>query len=1014
MTEIEKLERAMAVLTTHQATFGETVVQAALTVWRERIAALKDPEAASDSHTEAQQRKLVSVLFADVSGFTAMSETMDAEDVAATMNALWQKLDSTILAAGGKIAKHIGDAVMALWGVDITREDDPEHAVRAALAMQTEIREFNSADPKRGVPLNMRIGINTGYALLGTVGMVGEFSAIGETVNLAPHLEHAAPVGGVLISGETLRHVLGLFDVEEHAPLTLPNKPEPIPTYSVKRVRLDAFRVGTRGVEGIETRMVGREAELKKIKTTMQYVAEHHRVRAMTVYGESGMGKSRLSYEVTAWLGALKQPWRIFKGRADQTVSHLPYAVWRDIFSFRFEIQDSDPLSVAREKMERGFLNYMPADPRAKAKAHIVGQLIGLDFSTSPHVRHLVKHPRKLHEVALYCLTEFFKATTAPETPGAAPRPTALFIDDVQWADPGSLDLLEQFVLALPANTPLFVFCLARPILIEHRPLWGESLNVRHELHHHLILWSLPIDTGRQLASEILRKVPHPSEALLTLIATCSEGNPFYIEEFIKLLIDAQVIELGDDQWRVDEARLATLRLPAETKAILPQRLERLSEAEREVLQRAAVLGRIFWDSALEALSLTDDKATLYATLDKLRAREIVFVRALSAFAEAQEYTFKHILFRHATYYAIPEEHAHIYRVRAAEWLTRHSGERLSDYAGMIAEHYHTAGQMHLAADYWLRAADRAQQAGAYAEALEILERALYLVGQSDTPASAELRLKILVHLGEVRAARGEATPATDVLQTALFAARHTSTVRTRDQRIWLGRALRTLGELALTAGQFGAAQAYWEESLALARELNQPAHIAEVLNSLGGGAAAQKDFAKAIAFGEQALAIFRTLKDPYAVAQSLSEVGWLQHQRGEPGIGKRYSTEAVALARQTGSEALLALTLYRLGAHVVALKDHPAALAALTECVRLAWALGELEVVLEAVLLLAQVWARTEQTQQAQAALNIVRVHPTTPPDARATATQLLADAHWAEDPAPPPFEKWLVNTVL
>ena len=256
-SEIDQLKAGMAALEAQRAILGNAVVEAMLGPIRDKLAAL---EAAGRAD---QQRKQATVLFADVSGFTAMSEAMDAEEVAGVMNDLWARVDRAIVDGGGRIDKHIGDAVMALWGADTAREDDPEQAVRAALAMQAAIVHFCQT---RGATLAMRIGVNTGPVVLGAVGTTGEFTAMGDAVNLASRLEHAAPVGGILIGHDTYRLVRGIFDVLPQEPLSVKGKTEPVQTYVVLRAKPRAFRMATRGVEGVETRMVGRDAELDTLK----------------------------------------------------------------------------------------------------------------------------------------------------------------------------------------------------------------------------------------------------------------------------------------------------------------------------------------------------------------------------------------------------------------------------------------------------------------------------------------------------------------------------------------------------------------------------------------------------------------------------------------------------------------------------------------------------------------------------------------------------------------------------
>jgi len=225
VAEREQLEQAIATLEAQRALLGDAAVDTALAALRVELAKLQ-------AQSVAEQRKQVTVLFADVSGFTAVSERMDAEEVRDTMNALWRRLDAVITAHGGMIDKHMGDAIMAVWGTQAAHEDDPERAIRAALAMQAEMEPFFAS----GAALAVRIGINTGPVLLGAVGTTGEYTAMGDTVNVASRLEHAAPVGGILISHDSYRHVRGVFDVQVLELIHVKGRAEPVQAYIVQRL----------------------------------------------------------------------------------------------------------------------------------------------------------------------------------------------------------------------------------------------------------------------------------------------------------------------------------------------------------------------------------------------------------------------------------------------------------------------------------------------------------------------------------------------------------------------------------------------------------------------------------------------------------------------------------------------------------------------------------------------------------------------------------------------------------
>src|SRR5919198_5266714 len=324
--QIADIKKAIEVQEGMRSTLGDSVVGTTLAVLHDKLIEL-ERQSAQPEVANQTRRKLVTVLFADVPGFTAFSENRDAEDVANLVNRLWIRADWIIQEYGGRIDKHIGDAVMALWGVEIAREDDAERAVQAALQIQEMFKEGVGS-----LPLHLKVGINSGQALLSAIGTQGEFTAMGDTVNTASRLVHSAKDGEVLISHNTYQLIRGVFDVQKQGPLMLRGKTEPLQTYVVQRVRPRAFRIRRRGVEGVTTRMVGREAEFQTIQSALQQCVDIGHVTVVLVKGEAGLGKSRLIYEFEAWLDSHPNDLYLFKGRADQEIMRLPYSLLREVF----------------------------------------------------------------------------------------------------------------------------------------------------------------------------------------------------------------------------------------------------------------------------------------------------------------------------------------------------------------------------------------------------------------------------------------------------------------------------------------------------------------------------------------------------------------------------------------------------------------------------------------------------------------------------------------------------------
>ena len=354
--KIAQLQQAITVQESMRSMLGEAIVNTTIAALRKQLAELEG-QAAPQAHmpppagasAPGQQRKLASVLFADIAGFTALSETLDAEDVTDIMNDLWQQIDAAITNHGGWIDKHIGDAVMALWGVEQSHEDDPEHALHAALAMQNALADFRQ---QRQVQLSMRIGVNTGPVLLGEVGSRHEFTAMGDAVNLASRLEHAAPVGGILTSHNTYLHVRSLFDMQALDPIQVKGKKEPVQVYLVKQARQRSFHKDTRGVKDIagghRPRMIGRDAELGGLQNAFAAACAGKR-QVVTVTGDAGVGKSRLLSEFDLWMET-QPPAAIFRGRADEFIQHTPYSLLRDLLTASCQMLDSDaPAWCARK-----------------------------------------------------------------------------------------------------------------------------------------------------------------------------------------------------------------------------------------------------------------------------------------------------------------------------------------------------------------------------------------------------------------------------------------------------------------------------------------------------------------------------------------------------------------------------------------------------------------------------------------------------------------------------------------
>ena len=837
------------------------------------------------------ERRIVTILFSDVKGSTAMAQDLDPEDVMEIMDGVFDYLIEPIYRHEGIVARLMGDAILAFFGAPISHENDPERACRAALEIVEGVNAYAARlEAERGIGgFGVRVGINTGLVVVGEVGsdLRMEYTAMGDAINLAARMEQNAPVGGILIAHDTYRQVRGLFDVQALAPLAVKGKREPVHVYLVERAKPRAFRLNTRGVAGVETCMIGREAELKRLQDALYQAVEDGERQVATLVGEAGLGKSRLLYEFEAWLELQPARLRFFRGRAGQEMQAQPYALLRDLFALSFEIQDSDPPPLMRQKFEQGILDWglaagsVPSkieNPESKIeRAHVLGQLLGFDFGDSPHLRGVLEDARQLRDRALIYFTEFFEAATHKD-------PVVVFLEDIHWADDSSLDAVNHLSLAL-SHRPLLIVCLSRPVLFERRPHWGEGQG----FHTLLELRPLSKRDSRHLVGEILQKVENVPDALRERVVESAEGNPLYVEELLKMLIeDGVVVRVEEGPWRVEPERLTAIRVPPTLTAVLQARLDSLPLEERTILQQAAVVGRLFWDGTVAQISQSSDgglgEAEIEGTLSALRDKEMVFQRETSAFAQVREYTFKHAVLHEVTYENVLKRVRRIYHKLVAEWLIERGGERLGELTGLIAEHLEMAGETEQAIAYLSRAGQQAAAQFANGEAVDYIKRALRLLERSglDPRQVREQSYKLLLQREEVYGLLGE--------------------------RQAQAADLSSLG--------------------ALVDEMEKAGQRAEVAHRRALYHEATSDFPAALAAAEETVSWAEQAGDLERKTEGLIVGGRALMRQGQFGQARQNLEQALDLARQHGFGLCEAGSLHYLGTVLYYLGDYEGALA--------------------------------------------------------------------------------------
>jgi predicted ATPase len=746
-------------------------------------------------------------------------------------------------------------------------------------------------------------------------------------VNLANRLEQNAPAGGILVSHDTFRHIYGLFDLQALPPFTVKGRPEPVQTYLIFRPKPRALAVQLRGIEGIETEMIGRERELNQLGQALQQVIHEGTARVISVVGEAGIGKSCLLNEFQKWAEVMPHTVRWFYGRATPEMIALPFSLLRDVFASRFEIRDSDAQGVAREKLESGIANMLADKPSARKEAvvaaHFIGQLVGLDFSSSPSLRDILNDPQQIRQIALNSLTQFFTAATSRALPtirGDPIKGAILVAEDIHWGDDASLDVLLHLARTCK-SVPLLILCFTRPTLFERRSHWIEGF----EAHQTIELNPLSRESSIALVHSILRKAPSIPEALRDLVISSAEGVPFYIEELIKMLIDQKVVLPGDEHWKIEPDKLAAAAVPATLTGVLQARLDGLLPAERTLLQRASVIGRVFWDSALESFGspvfaepaasageTTIDKAELSHALAGLRQKELILRRESSAFAGAVEYMFKHELLRNVAYESLLKKSRRTHHAAVAEWLIEASGERINEVAALVASHFEQAGNQAEAAEWYGRAGEKAREGYAFATAIESFRKALALLppGQANSRPSILKRIEWQQSLGEVLTAQAKFSEGLDACNLARDLAQ-TLGDPLAEARAWNG-----LSFLNERLGRNRASVECAERAEALADELGEAGMIERVRALLLKGWAYYRlsDAGAVLALGEQTHRLCVEFGNRHGLATSYKLHGVAHLQLGHFSEADRFFEQGLVLYRELGDRRNTAAMWSNLG----------------------------------------------------------------------------------------------------
>ncbi len=577
---------------------------------------------------QSEERKLATVLFADLVGSTALGGSQDPERTRALLDRFYDAMAAEIESAGGTVEKFVGDAVMAAFGAPTALEDHAERALHAALAMQRRLAELF------GDELALRIGVNTGEVVVGQAREGSSF-VTGDAVNVGARLEQAASAGEILVGERTAAAVRGAFELEE--PVTIEAKGKPDGVVSRRLVRaLSLMR--PRGVGGLHQAFVGREEEFDELRTAYERVARDEQPRLVTIVGDAGVGKSRLAREVWAWLAAQERQPIQRTGRCLSYGHGTAYWPLAEILREHFRILDNDPPAVVAERL--GGRRYL-------------GLTLGLDPGEELHP---LRARERLHDAWAEFLGELVRE-----------RPAVVLVEDLHWADEELLQLLDSLVAQ--AVGPLLLLGTGRPELLERRPAWSSRA---------VVLDALPATVAGELLDELLGVELPPS--VRNAVVERAEGNPLFVEELLATLIDRGVLARRGGAWSCVELPPG-FEVPDTVQAVLAARIDLLPPTEKAALRAAAVIGRVFWTGPVYELvgGMPD--------FDLLTDRDFVRRRAGSSLPGEREYSIKHALTREVAYGGLPKAKRAQLHAGFARWLEG-GGERSDEHAALLAHHY--------------------------------------------------------------------------------------------------------------------------------------------------------------------------------------------------------------------------------------------------------------------------------------------------------------------------------------
>ena len=849
--QIAQLRSAISAQETLRSSLGDAVVEVTLKALRSQLDALlaqqqcgtgQEPGPSSEtllaqlqSYVPQQladktraagqiegERRQVTVVFADISGFTALSERLDPEDVAGLVNDCLKELAQAVYQYEGMVDKFIGDCIMAVFGAPIALEDDAENALRATIAMRENLQKFNRRwIEKLGHPLDLHIGVNTGMVIAGNIGsdLRMSYTVMGDTVNVASRLESAAKAGQIFVSRNTYRLTRGAFAFQELDPIKVKGKQEPLLVYELLHAKLQPDKA--RGVEGLFSPLVGREAERQALVANLEKL-QSGKGQIDVILGEAGIGKSRLLAEIRRGEGK-DLTW--LEGRSFAFSRSLGYGAFLDLLRRFAGIADEDSEAEAAASLKGRLHGILPGDVESYA---VLAQLLSMRLD-SQETAAVSAVTGEAFRDRLFAVLERLLLTLAQQ------NPVVVALEDIHWADHSSLELLDH-LFALITQAPIAFVLLSRPK--QESPANWAKLDAALEGYRPYFL-EVPLkplsgEASGNLVCGLLDGsiLPHK---LGEVILNKSEGNPFFVEEVLRSLIEQGVLARANGAWKVT-GLVDNFQVPDTLQGVLLSRLDRLPEETKRVVQKAAVIGRVFLLRVLERMAREETDLDSQMSL----LEDAALVRERARIPEI-EYIFHHALAQEVAYQTLLGPARKLLHQRVGEAMESIFAERIDQYRALLAYHFFKGEAWEKAFAYSAGEAEAAVQLYAYAEAREHYHRALdSLKHLPDNVSNRQKEVDLSVRLVNVSLQSESPEKNLEILTEAENqAAALEDEARLARVQLWIGR-------VHYLAGRLREAISYFQKVLAVAPKFGDPELMALPGAVIGRVLILQGQFAKA------------------------------------------------------------------------------------------------------------------------------------------------------------------------